>query len=134
MDTSPQVDIRCRHLADFVEEAPAPPASIGTGENVRARMLGQFIVEGQDLSATAEAPRSFVVIFKDRPAVAVRGHGVRLGGDNFYEVFRRENANDVVVAVVRSQEIVGIIEGDLPTAGTNGGLPGAGGKAQGTAP
>jgi hypothetical protein len=105
----------CLLVGEFVDEATSPDnAKISGGEVQRPRVIS----DSQDIWGPAHALKDFTVLLKDGRTLTVRGSGLRhsphsVPGQDIYSVVIQTAANDVVVALFKSDEVAGIFHGEL---------------------
>ena len=91
---------RCKYLGTFEEGEALPPSAAPTAEVVKTRMMPEFVDEGT-VKVPKDALRNFVVVFKDRPAASVRGHGLKqlpggADGSGFCAVYSRQGEEEIL--------------------------------------
>ena len=115
MTRSANVDVSCRMVGDFVDEADLPTGPCATGESVRPQRLNAYL----DEESLSVAVRDFTVLLVDGRSLAVRGHGLTLianpaaGEPSLLAIIDRAKGQEEYVALFRSTEIVGIFRGEL---------------------
>jgi hypothetical protein len=113
--TNDRADVGCHYLGEYVEEAECPPnVTPRQGEVVRPHVVGEFI----ELWASDETMREFTVLLKDGSVIAVRGHALKyaphsIAGQDVYSIVGRVSGEEVLVALFKSADVVGIFHGDM---------------------
>src|SRR5438128_2098914 len=106
----------CLLVGEFVDEAELPAnQAFHRGEVVRPQLVGEF----HDLWCSEEAVKNFTVLLKDDRTVAVRGHCLKhwpatvTGESGSYGVVMRIANEEVVVALFKAVEVIGIFHGEM---------------------
>ncbi len=106
----------CRLIGEFVDEAEPPPnVEFTRAEVVEAHLVASYV----DLWNQDDGRRLFTVLLKDGRTVSVRGHALKqwqptVSGDSgSFGVVIRAAREEVLVALFRTGEVVGIFEGEL---------------------
>lgn len=103
----------CRLVAEYVDEMDVPaPGGCGVGEVIRPQLVAEY------LDATIGAVREFTVLLRNGGCVTVRGHALkqwpaRGGESESYGVVIRAQQEEVLIALYRSVELIGIFDGEL---------------------
>jgi hypothetical protein len=106
----------CLLVAEYVDESeiPADPA-VHIGEAVRSHVVASYL----DVWSEDEGIRDFTVLLKDDRTVSVRGHGLKLfqptvpGESGSYGVVVQAAGEEVLVALFKTNEVVGIFSGEI---------------------
>ncbi len=111
-------EVGCLFVGEFIDEAECPAnISVGKGEPERPHAIFNYL----DIASSDEKFREFTVLLKDGRSVAVRGDGLKLlsnaetGDGLHYGIVIRADNEDIIVALVKSSEVVGIFQGEMQT-------------------
>jgi hypothetical protein len=103
----------CLLVGEYVDEVECPAhLALHRGEVVRPQIVANFL----DLWGRDDGMREFTVLLKDGRVVVVRGHGLKSGlppNASVFSVVVRSGAEEVVVALFKSDDISGIFHGEL---------------------
>ena len=102
----------CLLVGEYVDEAECPAnRAFHRGEVVRPQVVANFI----DLWGRDDGMREFIVLLKDGRVVVVRGHGLKSGLPlaSVFSVVVRSGAEEVIVALFKSDDVSGIFHGEL---------------------
>ena len=108
--------LSCQLIGEYVDEAELP-ANLAhhRGEVVRPRVVADHL----DLWGRENGFKEFTVLLQDGRTVAVRGQDLRLipsaetGQGQHYGVLARTGSEEVLVALFKTSEVVGIFHGAL---------------------
>jgi hypothetical protein len=112
------VEVGCLFVGEFVDENDLQgECSLSRGEAVRPRVIAEFL----DLWAKPEAEvKEFTVLLKEKGMVKVRGRGLkwiqaqhRGEGGGVFAVVDRSQEGEVIVAMFRNDDVIGIFNGVL---------------------
>jgi hypothetical protein len=113
---SNHTDVRCHLAAEYVDEAAAPEkGTFHPGEVVRPHVVAQYI----DLWHRDDEITEFTVLLKDGRFVSVRGHSLKHwpstvpGESGSYGVSVKTAGEEILVALFRCVEVVGIFRGEM---------------------
>jgi hypothetical protein len=125
MTANNNVDVRCRLVGEYVDEAEVPislqkenaPPSLGQVD--RPRLVANFLdYWGQD-----DELKAFTVKLRDGSFIHVKGHGLKYlqnqsNSTDFgsYGVVLKESDGETLVALFRAEEVTGIFHGDFLSA------------------
>jgi hypothetical protein len=116
MSNPTNAETGCRYLGEFVEEAELPPNAVGQrSEVVRPQLVYSFL----ELCPQTDGTRLFTILLKDGRTVSVRGHALKqwpptIRGDcGSYGVVMRAASDEILVALFRIGEVVGIFNGGV---------------------
>jgi hypothetical protein len=108
--------VGCQLVGEFVDEADLPPnLPASRGEVVRPQVVASYL----DLWARDDGSKEFTVLLKDGHVVAVRGQGLKHfpaaanGEGGSYGVIVRTGDEEVLVALFKVLEVVGIFHGEM---------------------
>ena len=108
------VETGCRLVGEFVYQAELPAEfALGGGEVVRPRIVGEYVF------VAGENTREFTVLLRDGRTVKVRGHGLKqlsptgTEESGSYGIFARDAGEEVLIALFKIPEVVGIFDGDI---------------------
>jgi hypothetical protein len=103
----------CLLVGEYVDEAECPAnLAFHRGEVVRPQVVANFL----DLWGRDDGMREFTVLLKDGRVVVVRGHGLKSGlppNASVFSVVVRSGADEVIVALFKSDDVSGIFHGEL---------------------
>jgi hypothetical protein len=106
----------CLLVGEYVDESEIPPDStFHIGEVIRPHVVSSYL----DLGGGDEEVKEFTVLLKDDRMVSVRGHGLKLfpptvpGEGGSYGVIVHAAGEEVLVALFRTLEVVGIFSGEI---------------------
>src|SRR5437762_785500 len=109
-------NVGCLLVGEYVDEAELPQnLAIHRGEIVRPHVVANYI----DLWGTDDDLKQFTVLLKDGREVTVRGQGLKhlpasVNGDGgSYGIISRSGGEEILVALFRVLEIVGIFYGEV---------------------
>lgn len=116
MTSQINVDVDCLLVGEYVDEGEPPTKPVSQrGEVVRSRIVANYLdVGGKDVGI-----REFTVLLKDGGVVAVRGHGLKhwpptvTGESGSYGVVVRTGSEEVLIALFKILDVVGIFHGEL---------------------
>src|SRR5947208_2320343 len=115
MDNPTSVNVKCRLVGEFIDDAtdtattPTSAKPPARGENVRARMVGEFVDEAE--TRPPVRVRKFVVLFKDKRTVTVRGTALKYvpnGDSGSYGVVTQDAGHEAYVALFQVADLSGI--------------------------
>ena len=106
----------CLLVAEYVDELeiPVDPA-VHVGEVVRPHVVASYL----DVGSADEEIKDFTVLLKDNRIVSVRGHGLKHlpptvpGESGSYGIIIRTASEEVIVALFKTLEVVGIFSGEI---------------------
>jgi hypothetical protein len=109
-------NVGCLVVGEYVDEAE-PPANLAfhRGEVVRSQVVANYL----DLWGRDEGIMEFTVLLKDGRVVAVRGHCLKhwpptlAGESGSYGIVLRIADEEVVVALFKMLEVIGIFHGEM---------------------
>jgi hypothetical protein len=108
-------DVGCLLVGVYVDETELPAnVACHRGEVVRPQVVGNYV----DLWSGDDV-KDFTVLLKDGRNVAVRGHSIKLwpatitGESGSYGVVMRTAREEVLVAVFKVIEVIGIFHGEI---------------------
>jgi hypothetical protein len=102
----------CLLVGEYVDEAECPTTFAShRGEVVRPQVVANFV----DLWGRDDGLREFTVLLKDGPTLSIRGHGLKCEkiGAEHYSVFVRTPTEEVVVALFKAHDVLGIFHGAM---------------------
>ena len=103
----------CLLVGEYVDEAEcAANRAVHGGDVVRPQVVGNFI----DLWGRDDGMREFTILLNDGRVVVVRGHGLKSGlppEGSVFGVIVRGAAEEVIVALFKSDDVSGIFHGEL---------------------
>jgi hypothetical protein len=116
MGNAVNAETGCRYLGEYVDEAELPPNAVySRSEVVRPSFLLSYV----DLWSEGDGSRNFTVLLKDGRTVTVRGHALKQwpptvpGDSGSYGIVIRSASEEVIVALFRIGEVVGVFHGEL---------------------
>ena len=116
MSEPTSVNVECTYLGEFVERGEPPATEVAR----RSEIVLPTVVATYNERGTPGLPAlEFTVLLKDGRTVAVRGHDLRLfplsetAEPDSYGVMSRTPAGEVLVAVFKTSEVVGIFHGEI---------------------
>jgi hypothetical protein len=109
-------NVGCQLVGEYVDEAELPTnLAFHHGEVVRP----QVVANCSDLWGKDEGTKEFTVLLKDGRVVAVRGHSLKhwpdaaTGESGSYGIVVRTAGEEVLVALFKIFEVVGIFHGEV---------------------
>jgi hypothetical protein len=105
----------CLLVGEYVDEAECPAhLAIHPGEVVRPQVVATFL----DQWGPDDGLREFTVLLKDGRVLAIRGHTLKhaahpVAGQDVYSIVVRTNGEEVLVALFKSHDVIGIFHGDV---------------------
>lgn len=103
----------CLLVGEYVDETDCPAnLAFHRSEVVRPQVVANFL----DLWGHDDGMREFTVLLKDGRIVVVRGHGLKSGlppNASVFSVVVRRGAEEVIVALFKSDDVSGIFHGEL---------------------
>lgn len=116
MTNKSNADVGCHLIGEYVDEAELPAESgCHQGEVVRTQVVAEYL----DLWSQGDGLKEFTVLLKDGRTVAVRGQGLKhfpstgSGEDGSYGVIARVGNEELLLALFKVVEVVGIFHGEL---------------------
>jgi hypothetical protein len=107
--------VRCRHVGEFLDEAPPVSSPVATGQVVRPVTVVEFVEE-----AVVSTPlKEFTVLLRDGRVVKVPGHRLsyvqhpNATDAGSYGVMARGTLGEELIALFRVTEVTGIFSGQL---------------------
>ena len=108
--------VGCHLVGEYVDEAELPAnLAFHRGEVVRPQAGSDYL----DLGAAGDSFKEFTVLLKDGRVVSVRGQGLKnfpaavQGESGSYGVIVRTGGAEVLVALFKAVEVVGIFHGEM---------------------
>src|SRR5262245_6726038 len=109
-------DVGCLVVGEYIDEAE-PPSQLPShpGEIMRPKVVANY----PDVWSGGDQVKEFTVLLKDGRTVAVRGHGLKhwpatvAGESGAYGVVLRTVSEEVVVALFKVLEVIGIFHGEV---------------------
>jgi hypothetical protein len=109
-------DIGCLLVGEYADEGEPPSnAAFGHSEVVRP----QLVADSLDLWGRDDGFKEFTVLLKDGRVVAVRGHSLKhlpatvTGESGSYGITIRTGSEEVLVALFKIVDVVGIFHGEV---------------------
>ena len=116
MSNTVNAEVGCLYVGEFVEEAELPLNAVPQRSEV---VRPQSFITYLDLWSPDDGTRIFTILLKDGRTVSVRGHGLKQwlpivqGDSGSYGVVTRAGSEEVLVALFRISEVVGIFHGEV---------------------
>jgi hypothetical protein len=114
--TNYNANVGCQLVGEYVDEAELPAnVPVHSGEVVHAQIAANCL----DFWARDNGFKEFTVLLKDGRVVAVRGHGLKLmpstadGESGSYGILLRTEDEEVLIALFKIIEVVGIFHGEM---------------------
>jgi hypothetical protein len=115
MTNDTNANVGCLLVGEYVDEAELPAnVAFGRGEAVRPQIVGNYLdLWGRDNL------KEFIVLLKDGRVIVVRGQGLKHlpgtvpGGTGSYGIVVRAGGEEVLVALFKDFETVGIFHGEV---------------------
>lgn len=109
-------DVGCHLVGEYVDEAELPAnVAFHRGEVVRPQIVASHL----DVWGSDDGIKEFIVLLKDGRTLAVRGHCLRHwpstvpGESGSYGVVVRSGGEEVLVALFKIIEVVGVFHGEM---------------------
>jgi hypothetical protein len=109
-------NVGCHLVGEYVDEAELPTnLAFSYGEVVRPQVVASYL----DLWGRDDGLKDFTVLLKDGRVVTVRGQGLKhfpavvKGESGSYGVIARTGGEEVLIALFKVFEVVGIFHGEM---------------------
>lgn len=117
-----KVQTGCSLVGEYVDEAELPANLVfHQGEAVRTHVVGDYL----DYWANGDETKEFTVLLKDGRALTVLGHRLKHwpttipGESGSYGVVMRSAGKEVLVALFKIVEVIGIFHGEIQSERKN---------------